>query len=201
MRELASTISAPGVGRIVIRLSTSLQLFHTLDPAPFREKELAIEAERYIVDQAVDLPAALPIEISIQLAPSQASDATAGDLALAVSQHFLLRAREKTRELQTLFKAGRRSLIIGIAILAICLAVGWLVALVLGDGPLPDILRESFLILGWVAIWKPSEIFLYGWPRILEERRLFERLSVATVVMISVRRDGNESTPVYGGAA
>ena len=129
---------------------------------------------------------AIPIEISIQLPDSETSGAIAGDLASAVKQHFLLRTREKTRELQTLFNSGRRSLIIGIVILAICLAVGWLAASFLGEGPLPDILRESFLILGWVAIWKPSEIFLYGWPQIVEERRLYERLSVAAVVLTFV---------------
>jgi hypothetical protein len=49
-----------------------------------------------------------------------------------------VRAHEKTRELQALFKAGRRSLIIGIVILEICLAVGWLASLTRGDGPLPE---------------------------------------------------------------
>jgi hypothetical protein len=187
MQELASTGNTePRVGRIVIRLSNSFQLFHTLDPAPFREKELAIEAERYIVDQAEDLPKALPVEISIQLPASSTSDLVALDFTSAVTQHFLVRAHEKTRELQALFKAGRRSLIIGLVILAICLTVGGLAALVLREGPFPDILRESFLIMGWVAIWKPSEIFLYGWPAIVEERRRFERLSTAAVVLTSV---------------
>jgi hypothetical protein len=41
MQELALSRANRGVGRIVIRLSNSQQLFHTLDPAPFREKELA----------------------------------------------------------------------------------------------------------------------------------------------------------------
>jgi hypothetical protein len=51
MQALALSKADRGVGRIVIRLSNPRQLFNTLDPAPFREKELAIEAERYIVDQ------------------------------------------------------------------------------------------------------------------------------------------------------
>lgn len=179
-------LSNAGLGRIVIKLSNPLQLFNTLDPAPFREKELATEAERYIADQAEDIAKAAPIQIVIHLAWAGSLDAIAPDLAPAVAQHFLLRAHEKSRELQVLFKSGRRSLIVGVAILSSCLAVGWLAGLVLGDGPLPDILRESFLILGWVAIWKPSEIFLYGWPAIVEQRRLFERLSAAVVVVAAV---------------
>jgi hypothetical protein len=86
--------------------------------------------------------------------------------ARSVKQHVLARVEDKTRELRAQLKAGRRALIIGFVILAGCLAVGWFAGLVFGDGHLPDVIRESFLILGWVAIWKPSESFLYGWPRL-----------------------------------
>jgi hypothetical protein len=43
------------------------------------------------------------------------------------------------------------------------------------------ILRESVLIGGWVAMWRPLEIFLYDWWPILAEARLFDRLSVMRV--------------------
>jgi hypothetical protein len=145
MQTLALNEPEHEVGRIVIRLSNSLQLFHTLDPAPFREKELAIEAERYIVDQAEDLPKAVPIEIVIHLAEADSSEAIAPDLAPAVAQHFLVRAHEKARELRALFKSGRRSLIVGVVILSSCFAAGWLAGLILGDGPLPNIVRGKLL--------------------------------------------------------
>ena len=37
-------------GIIEMKLRTVSQLFNTLDPAPFRERDLAKEAENYIVD-------------------------------------------------------------------------------------------------------------------------------------------------------
>jgi hypothetical protein len=37
--------------------------------------------------------------------------------------------------------------------------------------------REGFLIGGWVAMWRPLEVFLYDWWPILGEVRLFDRLS------------------------
>ena len=175
-----------GVGRIVIRLSTPLQLFNTLDPSPFRERELACEAERYIVHQVEDLSKAIPIEIGIYLASTGPTALAGPDLASAVSQHFRVRAEEKTLELRALLRTGRRSLAIGFAILAVCLTAGLIAGRILGDGHLPEVLRESFLILGWVAIWKPSEVFLYGWPEVVQERRLFERLAAAEVVLKSV---------------
>jgi hypothetical protein len=59
----------------------------------------------------------------------------------------------------------------------------------MNESPLSQILTESFLIPGWVAIWKPSEIFLYAWPPIAARRKLFHRLSEATIVL-----DGKSTT-------
>ena len=36
-----------------------------------------------------------------------------------------------------------------------------------------EIARESLTIGGWVAMWRPMEIFLYSWWPILRERRTF----------------------------
>jgi hypothetical protein len=43
------------------------------------------------------------------------------------------------------------------------------------------ILREGFLIGGWVAMWRPIEIFLYDWWPIRAEARLFDRLGAMPV--------------------
>ncbi len=39
------------------------------------------------------------------------------------------------------------------------------------------IIKESFVIGGWVALWRPLEIFLYDWWPIRAEARLLDRLS------------------------
>jgi hypothetical protein len=43
------------------------------------------------------------------------------------------------------------------------------------------LLREGLLIGGWVAMWRPIEIFLYDWWPIRAEARLFDRLSTMPV--------------------
>lgn len=42
-------------------------------------------------------------------------------------------------------------------------------------------LRESLLIGGWVAMWRPLEIFLYDWWPIRADARLFDRLAAMPV--------------------
>lgn len=168
-------------GLIEIELRQISQLFNTLDPSPFRDSDLALEAADYIVDRARDLPKDVPIEIVIHLPPGELSQASAVDIAGAVKDYFRMRVHATSMELRELFKTGRLSLIVGVAVLSVCLLLGLLFVNSLKQGPFADILRESFLIFGWVAIWKPSEIFLYAWPPIARRRKLLRRLSEATV--------------------
>ena len=43
------------------------------------------------------------------------------------------------------------------------------------------VLRESLVIAGWVAMWRPMEVFLYDWWPIREERKLQDRLAAMPV--------------------
>lgn len=45
-----------GVGHIEMKLRKVAQLFDTMDPSPFRESDLAVQAEEYIVGRAMELP-------------------------------------------------------------------------------------------------------------------------------------------------
>jgi hypothetical protein len=56
-----------------------------------------------------------------------------------------------------------------------------------GDDRWGQIVQEGLIIVGWVANWRPIEIFLYDWWPIVRRRRLYRRLASATV---EVRRDG-----------
>jgi hypothetical protein len=44
-------------------------------------------------------------------------------------------------------------------------------------GGMTALLRERLVIGGWVAMWRPLEIFLYDWWPILGEQRTYDRLS------------------------
>ena len=42
------------------------------------------------------------------------------------------------------------------------------------------------LIGGWVAMWRPLEVFLYDWWQIRAEARLFDRLSSVSSSIVTV---------------
>jgi hypothetical protein len=39
------------------------------------------------------------------------------------------------------------------------------------------VLREGLIIAGWVAMWRPMEIFLYEWWPLRRKGHLYEKLS------------------------
>lgn len=166
---------------IELRVANIEQLFHTLDPFPFRERDLDREAEEYIVGWARDLPGNQPVKIVVHFPNEEAEAKAAHELEAAFHRYFAYRTDILQRELKELFRVGRRSLAIGVPILIACLVSAHLVSGILIETPFRRLAEESFLILGWVANWRPLEIFLYDWWPLARRRDLYRRLSVATV--------------------
>lgn len=151
-----------------------------LDPFPFRERDLDEEAEAFIVDWARELPRGAPLSIVVHLPAEQAQTSEAAGLPDSIRGYFALRARALSAELSELFRVGRVSLAIGTVVLALCLAIAGLIAEPQLEG-LGSLAAEGLLILGWVALWRPMEIFLYEWWPIAGRRRLYRRLAEAQV--------------------
>ena len=155
-------------------------LFNPIDPSPPAEKDLASSAEEFIVAWArsAKRDARLALQIDVDT-PAQPDDATT--VGRAVHEFFHQRSLSASRRLSQLFRIGRTSLIIGIAFLAAAITAAGLVDRAIGHTAFGALLRESMVIGGWVALWRPLEIFLYDWWPILAERKLYDRLSVMPV--------------------
>ena len=94
------------------------------------------------------------------------------DLRLGVAERV-------SGDVRALLRVGYVSLAIGLAVLAFCLLGGRLLAASFGDAPWSRFFAEGLVILGWVANWRPLEIFLYDWWPLIERRRLYSRLAAA----------------------
>src|ERR1044071_467365 len=104
------------------------QLFDTLDPMPFREKDLDRQAEDFIVGWARELPRNAPLQIRVHVPEADASGEHAKDLRQAIGRYFSYRAEVLGRDLTELFRMGRYSLMVGLVVLVICVMGGQLVA-------------------------------------------------------------------------
>ena len=61
----------PSESVVEVRVDEVIQLFDTLDPFPFRERDLDKDAEEYIVSWARELPHNVPSKSSLAGALSQ----------------------------------------------------------------------------------------------------------------------------------
>jgi hypothetical protein len=165
--------------RIEVRLRELAQLFNSLDPSPFIDRDLDADAEEFIVGWARELPHHDDLELLIHLSTPAEPDRAAG-VQDAVRHYFASRAEIKRRELRLLFRRGRASLVIGILFLAACFALAVALRPMLAK-PLGDFVELGLQIVGWVAMWRPLEIYLYDWWPVRSDLRLFERLARMTV--------------------
>jgi hypothetical protein len=170
---------------IEIRVDEVSQLFNSLDPFPFRERDLDSDAEEFIVGWARELPRHAPLRITVHMPGDQATTEAARGLEEALRRFFAYRADVIGRDLNELFRVGRRSLGIGLAALGLCLAAGHFITGRFGTGYLARFLEEGLIIVGWVANWKPLEIFLYDWWPLARRRNLYRRLAQAKVTVTS----------------
>ena len=85
---------------IGLRVDDIAQLFHTLDPFPFRERDLDREAEEYIVGWARELSGKQAIRIRVNHPDTDAQTKAALALREAFTHYFADRANE-------LFRVGR----------------------------------------------------------------------------------------------
>jgi hypothetical protein len=166
---------------IEVRVGELRQLFNSIDPAPFRERDLDPKLEQFIVDWGSEAPSNVPLALLVRLEQPANHDDDANVVRDAIHQYFEQRAAATRGRLRRLLRVGRVSLLIGLAVVTTFTIVAELIGRRTDGSPLGQVLHESLLIGGWVAMWRPLEILLYDWWPIRAEAKLFDRLAVMPV--------------------
>ena len=96
------------------------RLFESLDPYPFRDKDLDRDAEEFIVDWARELPGDHAFCIVVHLPRTQCETPGAREIPDAIQHHFAHRAEAVSSDLRELFRTGRVASAIGITVLVLC---------------------------------------------------------------------------------
>lgn len=168
---------------IHLRLRELAQLFNSMDPSPFLDRDLDGDAEEFIISWARELPPDKELKLVIHLATAPPA-ARAAETEGAVQHYFAERATSKRREFRHLMRRGRTSLLIGLVFLTVCLTIGNFLEK-RGVSTVSGILQESFMIAGWVAMWRPLEIYLYDWWPLRAQWRVLQRLSRMQVDLVT----------------
>ncbi|NWF36376.1 hypothetical protein [Mariprofundus sp. KV] len=186
-RRLAAHYSREDEHYLVeLRLSQARQLFNSLDPAPFIEKDLDSDAENYIVDTVMDFPLAVALKLVIYLPEDECQDAAS--IPEAIANYFDYRAHHADMNLRFMLLQGRTSLMIGLLFLFGCLFARELLTTALQAGLMRDIVEEGLMICGWVAMWRPIQIYLYDWWPIRRNRRVYEKIRAMPIELRKLER-------------
>jgi hypothetical protein len=171
------------VHHLELRVSELMQLFNSLDPTPFLHRDLDRSAEAYIENWAREFPPDSRLQITIHLGRPPATGNPTVLMTEAVHNHFDYRAGMVRGELRQLLRQGRTSLCIGLAFVAVCLLIADAITQA-GGSDVSTIARESLTIVGWVAMWRPVEIFLYDWWPLVRKMRVYRNLRYARVRVV-----------------
>jgi len=161
---------------IELNLRDVNQLFNTMDPSPFNERDLDHDAEEFIVSWARELPLADPVVLVVHLAALPQDRDAQAMIQEAIHHYFSYRLELSRLEFRHLMQDGRKSLLIGVVFLAACLTVANLLVGA-GTGTFSTVEREGLTIAGWVAMWRPMEIYLYDWWPLRRRQKILKKLS------------------------
>jgi hypothetical protein len=179
-----------GTYLIEIKLNQLQQVFNSLDPSPFLDRDLDDNAENYIINSVDDFPLNTPLKLVFYL-PSNEQNTARHLLPSALHNYFDYRQQGEQRKLRTIWRQGRISLIIGLSFLFVCLSLSELISR-FGTDTFIHFLEEGLLISGWVALWRPLEIFLYEWWPVSHQQKIFAKLAY---IPMEIRLLEEPSTP------
>jgi hypothetical protein len=174
-------VAGANTRRMELELEEVNQLFNCMDPSPFVARDLDGDAEEFIFNWAQEFPPKDPVTLRIHLTNWPAEDPTLL-MTEAIHNFFAYREQLNQREFRLLMSQGRTSLFIGLTFLGVCLLVVQL--LLHRTGPWAVLIRESVTIAGWVAMWRPMQIFLYEWWPVRRRGRIYGKLSLMPIEVI-----------------
>lgn len=171
--------------QIEMRIAELSQLFNSMDPTPFHHRDLDTNAERFLESWALEFSQDSHFRIIVHI-EKMPQENPAPLVAEAIHNHFEYKSVLAKRKLHLLLLEGHISLLIGLGFLGLCLLGADLLS-GFANNTFLKILKESLLIGGWVAMWRPMQIFLYEWWPIVRRGRIYRNLGRATVRVTPVK--------------
>ena len=177
---------AASAATVSIHVRDLAQLFNSLDPSPFWDRDLDHVAAQFIEEEFNEKRSAQTWHLHVHTA---AGEALAADLQPAVEHYYERLASSARSRLHEQMRLGQLALLGGIAIFLLAMSARTILASALQGGA-PRMLDEGLIILAWLALWRPTESLVYGWVPLYRRRRLYERLAA---IRVSVRTEAGQT--------
>ena len=135
--------------------------------------------EEFLIEEAEKLPRRNEINLLLQFEERQPS--IESDIGESIHRHFTYSTQRTVLSVRTIFKLGWISLLTSIMFLILMFSIAFSITALLPDNAVMTTLRELFIILGWVALWRPADLLLYDWRSVRRRGKLLARLAQCKV--------------------
>ena len=165
-----------GKACIEAKMESLSHLFDSRDPAPFRQRDLDPDAFEYIYGAVRELGFNAPAKLVFYFTGERFDPEKNKRCQEAIRGYFGYEYETNYRALKSILRRGVISAFIGLSFLAICTFLSASYA----KHPerfMASVVTEGFLIVGWVAMWRPIDIFLYAWWPLVPKQRILKRLT------------------------
>lgn len=162
---------------IQLRVDDLSRLFEPIDASGVLGRHLDERVEKFILHRAKEVPDA-PYALTIQY--SRRGTTPDDALTASVREHFAHLSGEVATEIVALIREGKKDLLVGLSFLFFCAVLG-LAAVSVLPAPIGLFVEQGLLIIGWVALWRPLDLFLYELRPLKSRRLTLEKLANAEV--------------------
>lgn len=163
----------PPTSTLSLRVPSVDAIFDSRDAHDLPVRRIDSDWLEYVLEVMDDQGGKGPTDLSLRM--NMDSVWTKNDIVQSLRRELSRRESFLTLKLRENFKLGRTSMVLGLLVLVFFMALSVLSKQV-PLGSFQEILHEGFMIIGWVALWRPVEILLYDWWPITAERRKIRRL-------------------------
>jgi len=183
-----------GAWVIELELANSRQFYNSMDPSPFRERDIDPQAAAFIIGEVEELPRRDALRLVVRVLEDR--DGRLVHVPEAVHNYFLQLVHATRRELRRTMHNARIGLLIGLVFVISIIALSRVVEGMLPSGTIASTMAESMTIVAWVALWRPIEMLLYDWWPIRAKIRMYKRLTAMDVSVVMADQGGESQSYV-----
>lgn len=138
--------------------------------------------EEYILNSIKSYNLERAVKLNIYVS-SREDSSDIDSLQSIIHKHFHNRAWEANLQLRQQINQWIVNMIIGVLFLVLCLILVEILG-VFSYINIIKILKESLLIIGWVALWEPITFILFGWRNLKRDRLYHKKLSNISISIV-----------------
>lgn len=138
--------------------------------------------EEFLIEETESVP--WKYEITLLVNAEEKDSAAEEAIATAIHNHFLYSSRNAGFLVKKIFVLGWKSLAVSFVFLMFMFIIAYSITTFLPDNTIMITFRELFIILGWVALWRPADLLLYDWREPKRRGKVSARLARAEIVFV-----------------